>query len=67
MLLSSLIGKRLFSNTTQRGVCTGIGISLKTHTVKYLLCVHETEYTRPRCDFALQQKHHNGKQTGSAD
>jgi sporulation protein YlmC with PRC-barrel domain len=53
MLLTSLIGKRIFSNATQRGVCTGIGISLKTHAVKYLLCSNETEYTRPRCDFAL--------------
>ena len=53
MLLSSLVGKRIFTNATQRGVCVGIGVSLKTYVVKYLLCSNETEYNRPRCDFAL--------------
>ncbi len=53
MLLSSIIGKRILSDTTPRGVCTGVGISLKTLTVKYLLCCNDVENAKQRVDFAL--------------
>lgn len=38
MLLSDITNKKLFVNTTPRGVCRGIGLSLKSHAVRYLLC-----------------------------
>ena len=38
MFLSSLLHKRILVGKQSRGVCLGIGFSLKTHTVKYLLC-----------------------------
>lgn len=41
MLLSQLIGKEIVVGKTPRGVIKGIGVSLKTHNVKYLLCTKE--------------------------
>ena len=38
MLLSELTKKAVYSGQNLRGVCLGIGISLKSQTVKYLLC-----------------------------
>ncbi|MBQ8394506.1 MAG: hypothetical protein IJX49_02925 [Clostridia bacterium] len=38
MLLSSLLQKRIVVGDQCKGVCLGIGFSLKTHAVKYLLC-----------------------------
>lgn len=38
MLLSQLIGKEIVVGNTPRGSVKGVGISLKTHAVKYLLC-----------------------------
>ena len=38
MFLSALLQKRVIANQQSRGVCLGIGFSLKTHSVKYLLC-----------------------------
>ena len=38
MLLSQITNKPIRSGKTQRGVCVGVGISLKSRAVKYLLC-----------------------------
>ncbi len=38
MLLSALVGKELFLGKTYKGVCRGIGISLKSYEIKYLFC-----------------------------
>ena len=38
MQLSELSGKTVRSGKYTRGVCTGVGISLKSRAVKYLLC-----------------------------
>lgn len=38
MLLSELVGKRIYSSGKVRGICRGVGIWLKSRTVKYLIC-----------------------------
>lgn len=38
MYLSQLENKRLTLRSNERGVCKGVGISLKSRTLKYLLC-----------------------------
>ena len=38
MFLSSLLQKRILVGKQSKGVCLGIGFSLKNQTVKYLLC-----------------------------
>ncbi len=38
MFLSELMGKEILSGKTAKGYCKGVGISLKTYAVKYLLC-----------------------------
>ena len=38
MFLSQLVHKEIFVGKTPKGVCQGVGISLKTQAVKYLLC-----------------------------
>lgn len=38
MLLSQIVNLPINVNGTNRGVCLGVGVSLKTSTVKYLLC-----------------------------
>ena len=42
MLLSQLIGKEIAVGNIPRGSVKGVGISLKTHDVKYLLCAGTT-------------------------
>ncbi len=42
MFLSQLVNKQIFSGPTPKGVCRGVGISLKSHAVKYLLCASST-------------------------
>lgn len=51
MLLSSLLQKRVVVGSRAVGVCLGIGFSLKTHTVKYLLCAAKENARFP--DFAV--------------
>lgn len=41
MFLSTLYQKPVFTGNTQRGICLGVGISLKTFAVKYFLCSTE--------------------------
>ncbi len=38
MKLSNLIGKSVYAGSKRRGVCEGVGISLKSGAVKYLFC-----------------------------
>lgn len=41
MHLTSLVGKTVYANNKQRGLCLGIGVSLKSYAVKYLFCASE--------------------------
>lgn len=52
MLLSALIGKELFLGKTYKGVCRGVGISLKTYEIKYLFCASAPS-NREEGDFVL--------------
>lgn len=52
MLLSQLIHKEIYTKKGARGICKGIGISLKNGTIKYLLCGAHSPSKNP--DFALQ-------------
>lgn len=38
MLLSELAGKPVFSSNKLRGVCRGVGLSVKSRAVRYLVC-----------------------------
>ncbi len=51
MLLSTLIDKPLFSSSTVKGYCKGVGVSLKSFAVKYLLCASSKGQNAP--DFTL--------------
>lgn len=55
MFLSEFTLKSVYVGKNLKGVCLGIGVSLKTATVKYLLCASETTFisktTQP--DFAV--------------
>ncbi len=55
MFLSDLIDKEVYVGKHLRGVCVGVGISLKTAAVKYLLCgeAKQTAPHRPHVDFAV--------------
>ncbi len=50
MFLKDLTGKEILSGKTCKGYCRGVGVSLKTHTVKYLLCASTQN---GEADFAL--------------
>ena len=50
MFLSKLTGKTLYLNNTPKGIVKGVGVSLKTHVVKYLLCANPQS---SRTQFAL--------------
>ena len=52
MFLSDLTQNKIFVGNTERGVCCGIGISLKNHTVKYLFCTSEVS-RYPEIDYAV--------------
>ncbi len=51
MFLSELTDKIILSGKTPKGVCLGVGVSLKNFTVKYLLCASSPTSTVP--DFAI--------------
>ena len=51
MYLSELIGLSIYTGKESKGVCRGVGISLKSHAVKYLLCASEPASTQ--ADFAV--------------
>lgn len=55
MLLTQLLHKTLCTGDTPRGTTVGVGFSLKTHAVKYLLCSLQRTLTRqPQApDFAV--------------
>ncbi len=43
MLLSQLVHKEIRHREKARGVCLGVGITLKNHALKYLLCRSEAD------------------------
>ena len=49
MLLSDITNKPLYLNDTFKGVCKGVGISLKTYAVKYLICSTTPQGTADFC------------------
>lgn len=51
MKLSQLTEKNIYANRTFKGVCRGVAISLKSHTVRYLLCASTP--TQSVADFAI--------------
>lgn len=51
MYLSELENKPLILRSTHRGVCRGIGVSLKNFSVKYLLCASPSN--QAKVDFCL--------------
>lgn len=51
MFLSDLVKKEIYSKNECKGVCLGVGVSLKTNAVKYLLCTCNKQSNSP--DFAL--------------
>lgn len=51
MLLSAITEKTIRVGDTTHGVCRGVGLSLKSHAVKYLLCSSLSTQTTP--DFAV--------------
>ncbi len=52
MFLSDIANKEIYSGKTAKGVCRGVGISLKTHAVKYLFCADSTQANQ-RADFCV--------------
>jgi sporulation protein YlmC with PRC-barrel domain len=51
MKLSDLCKKCVYTNTTFQGVCRGVGLSLKSHAVRYLLCASSP--TQTNTDFSV--------------
>ncbi|MBR2442447.1 MAG: hypothetical protein IKB20_05225 [Clostridia bacterium] len=51
MFLKDITNKPVFANGCLQGVCRGVGISLKTYAVKYLLCASTP--TQSATDFAV--------------
>ncbi len=53
MLLSEITQKNIYVGKNYKGVCLGIGISIKTQTVKYLLCATKPNTSAFHADFAV--------------
>ncbi len=51
MKLSELSEKSIYTNTTFQGVCRGVGLSLKSQAVRYLLCASAP--TQTGTDFSV--------------
>lgn len=51
MLLKDITDKPILAGDSIQGVCRGVGISLKTYAVKYLLCASTATQSAP--DFAV--------------
>ena len=51
MKLSDLTEKSIYTNKTFQGVCRGVGLSLKSHAVRYLLCASTP--TQANTDFSV--------------
>ena len=51
MFLKDITNKPVFANGCLQGVCRGVGVSLKTFAVKYLLCASAATQSAP--DFAI--------------
>lgn len=55
MLLSELVGKNVYSGKKFCGVCRGVGLSLKSRAIKYLLCSSALEQ-RTYTEFSVSVK-----------
>ena len=60
MQLSQLIDKNICAGKNTRGICVGVGLSLKSKAVKYLLCssqpttqISTAENLNNQVDFAI--------------
>lgn len=54
MFFTDFFNKDITVNGIKKGVCIGIGISLKTLTIKYLLCsLSPSQTLKPKTDFAV--------------
>lgn len=55
MKLSEITGKHVYAGNRFKGVCLGVGISLKNGAIKYLLCrsTNERSVLPPHADFAV--------------
>lgn len=53
MLLSSIAEKKVYVGKSLRGYARGIGISLKTYAVKYLLCASNANAPNGYTDFSV--------------
>ena len=51
MKLSDFQEKNIYTNKTFQGVCRGVGLSLKSHAVRYLLCASSP--TQTTTDFSV--------------
>ena len=51
MKLSDLSEKNIYTNKSFQGVCRGVGLSLKSHAVRYLLCASTP--TQTNTDFSV--------------
>ena len=51
MKLSDFHDKNIYTNKTFQGVCRGVGLSLKSHAVRYLLCASTP--TQTTTDFSV--------------
>lgn len=49
MLLSSILGKKLYENGKDRGVCDGVFLSTKSRAIKYLSCRAADNLATPFC------------------
>ena len=49
MLLSSILGKTLYENGKERGVCDGVFLSSKSRAIKYLSCRAADNLATPFC------------------
>ena len=49
MFLSQFIGKPVLVNGETRGVCLGVGLSLKSYAVKYLFCSRRGAFLEILC------------------
>lgn len=53
MQLNTLVNKPVFVGNCKRGICIGFGISLKTKTVKYLLCHSDASSSKQKTEYAI--------------
>ncbi len=53
MQLNTLVNKPLLMGNCRRGICIGFAVSLKTRTVKYLLCHSDAPSSKQKTEYAV--------------